>query len=550
MNKAMHVAVPGSRRVVMPGAKALGPANPHATLELLVKLRRKKEIPELTGRPAQALSRDQLNATYGASADDVQKAVTTLQGLGLQVVKTDPATRSIDVSGTVHQIENAFQVKLFDYAHTGGNYRGRVGDIYVPAALEGIVTGVFGMDDRRVARRGVHYTNHAALARHVSSVPPSWYLPGELGKRYNFPQGDGTGQTVALLEFGGGYFPADLTAFCTQAQIPVPKVVPISVDGTPTGAKDGTEGEVMLDIEVVAGVCPKATIAVYFARFTERGWIRALDAVVQDATHNPGVLSVSWGFAEKAYIWTEQGMTQVNESLKEAALIGMTVCVSAGDDGSSDAVSDGLAHVDFPASSPYVLAVGGTTIPSKSAPLPDISWFEGNGLRQQNNPNSGSTGGGTSAVFEQPSWQKTIAVTPVNPGAIVGRCIPDLAANADWTASPYLLVVDGNGQPNGGTSAASPLMAAMIALINARRDANNRVGYLTPLLYQIDGGSPVGAKVCTDVVKGNNITDQVGGYSAGPGYDAVSGWGTPDGTKLMQVLSAVAPAPAPGAAVS
>ena len=348
---------------------------------------------------------------------------------------------------------------------------------------------------------------------------------------------------MALLEFGGGVFPSDLAAFCKQANISVPKVVPISVDGTPTSAKDGAEGEVMLDIEVIAGICPKATIAVYFAKFTERGWIRALDAVVQDKTHNPSVLSVSWGYAEENYIWTRQAMTQVNESLKDAALTGVTVCVSAGDDGSSDAVSDGHAHVDFPASSPYVLAVGGTTIPSKNAPLPDICWFEGDGLRDPNNFNSGSTGGGVSAVFPRPSWQQNITIKPVNPGAIVGRCIPDVAANADWTASPYLLVVDGNGEPNGGTSASSPLVASMIALINAQRQANNRVGYLTPVLYQSDGGGPIGLKVCTDVVKGNNVTDQIGGFSAGVGYDAVSGWGTPDGMKLMKVLSVVATAP-------
>jgi kumamolisin len=331
-------------------------------------------------------------------------------------------------SGTVAQMENAFQVKLFDYQHAAGNYRGRVGDVYVPVALKGIVTGVFGLDNRRVARRRYRDGKALGLAQHLSSIPTSWYLPQQLGARYNFPPGDGDGQTVALLEFGGGVFPSDLTAFCKQANIPVPKVVPISVDGTPTSAQDGAEGEVMLDIEVVAGICPKATIAVYFAKFTERGWIRALDAVVQDKTHNPSVLSVSWGYAEENYIWTRQAMTQVNESLKDAALTGVTVCVSAGDDGSSDAVSDGHAHVDFPASSPYVLAVGGTTIPSKNAPLPDICWFEGDGLR-------------------------------------------DVAANADWTASPYLLVVDGNGEPNGGTSAASPLVASMmrLSMLSAKR---------------------------------------------------------------------------------
>ena len=313
----------------------------------------------------------------------------------------------------------------------------------------------------------------------------------------------------------------------------VPTVVPISTDGSSTSAKDGAEGEVMLDIEVIAGVCPKATIAVYFAEWSEHGWITALDAATQDSKNNPGVISASWGAPEDTNIWTKQAITQFNETLMEAAHLGITVCIAAGDDGSSDAdMRDGHAHVDFPGSSPYVLSVGGTTIPKKGGTQVDIVWFEGDGLRAKN---GGSTGGGVSTVFPRPSWQSGITIKSVNPKAIVGRCVPDLSANADWNASPYLLVVDGGSQPNGGTSAATPLMAALIALINAKLPAGTRVGYLTPVLYGKDktGTKIVGSMVCTDVVSGNNTTAKAGGYSAGPGYDAASGWGTPNGTALL-----------------
>jgi kumamolisin len=182
-----------------------------------------------------------------------------------------------------------------------------------------------------------------------------------------------------------------------------------------------------------------------------------------------------------------------------------------------------------------VLAVGGTTIPKKGATGPDIVWFEGDGLRADN---GGSTGGGVSVVFPCPAWQTNVAVKSVNPGAIAGRCMPDLAANADWNASPYLLVVDGQAQPNGGTSAATPLVASLIAVMNAKLP--KRVGYLTPLLYQSAGaksGPTLGAAGCTDIVSGKNNTAAAGGYSAGPGYDAVSGWGTPNGAKLLAALS-------------
>jgi kumamolisin len=286
-------------------------------------------------------------------------------------------------------------------------------------------------------------------------------------------------------------------------------------------------------VEVIAGVCPGANIVVYFASWSEQGWITILDAATQDETNNPGVISISWGNAEDADIWTAQAMNQIDQTLQDAAMLGITVCVAAGDDGSSDAIADGQAHVDFPSSSPHALAVGGTTIPAKGSQPPDIVWLEGDGLRADN---GGSTGGGVSVVFPLPAWQSAINIPSVNPGAIVGRCIPDLAANADWNASPYLLVVDGQAQPNGGTSAASPLVASLLTLINASRPSGKRVGYITPVLYQASGNSTVGAVGCTDVTSGNNNTDSIGGYSAGAGYDAVSGWGTPNGVNLTAAI--------------
>lgn len=530
-----HSAVNGSKRAPLPGSRAIGRANPHATIEVSLKLRRKAPMPELAARPQKVMTRAQLASSYGASQEDIDKVVATFVALGLKSVGTNASTRTVRLSGTVTALEQAFQVKLINYAHANGNYRGRVGYVHTPVAVKDIVVGVFGLDNRQVAHRRRHPARDATAARHPLSVPDSWYRPAELAAHYQFPAGDGSGQAVGLLEFGGGYFESDLKQFCAVANVPMPTVKAISTDGTTTSAKDGAEGEVMLDIEVVAGVCPKATIVVYFAQFTEQGWIAALDAAVQDQQNNPGVVSVSWGYAEDADIWTEQAMTQVNESLKDAANLGITFCVAAGDDGSSDALTDGSAHVDFPGSSPYVLSVGGTTIPVKGGPLPDIVWKEGDGLR---NDRGGSTGGGVSAVFPLPPWQEGLNIAPVNPGAKAGRCIPDLSANADWNASPYLLVVDGQAQPNGGTSAATPLVASLITLINATRDPSKRVGYLTPVLYQRSGatGGTVGAVGCADVTSGDNTTAQTGGYSAAAGYDAASGWGTPIGTKLQAAI--------------
>jgi len=530
-----YIAVEGSERKPLPGATVTGRANPNATLEISLKLRRKNPLPPVTGRPTTIMSRKELGETYGASKEDIDKVVQVFGRHGLQPVDTNPATRTVRLRGTIADMEEAFQVRLFSYAHEDGAYRGRVGAVHVPMEVKDIVQGVFGLDNRRVARRRRQPAQNDAHM-HLASASSAWYISSQLAKHYNFPAGDGTGHTVGLLEFGGGYFSDDLKTFCSMAKIETPpKVTAISTDGTPTNSRDGAEGEVMLDVEVVAGICPRANIAVYFAHWSEQGWITALDAAVHDDKNDPGVLSVSWGYAEDADIWTRQAMHQVNETLQEAAKVGVTVCIAAGDDGSSDAITDGHAHVDYPSSSPYVVAVGGTTIPPKGTNHQDIVWKEGDGLRADN---GGSTGGGVSVIFPRPDWQKSINIKSVNPGSILGRCIPDLAANADWIASPYLLVVDGGAQPNGGTSAASPLIAALFTLINAKLPQGKRVGYVTPLLYQSVQGSTktVGAEGCTDIVSGSNTTDPIGGYHAGPGYDCASGWGAPDGTKLEQAI--------------
>jgi kumamolisin len=530
-----HASLQGSERIPLPGAHVIGQTNARIKLEVTLKVRRKRKLPELGTRPAAIMTRKALAAKYGASKKDIAKVSKAFGKYGLKKICANSATRTVRLRGTVAQLEAAFHTKLFDYAHKDGDYRGRVGALHTPPEVKNIVQGVFGLDDRRVAQRRRQPARAKARLTKTAFLNV-WYTPGQLAAHYNFPAGDGQGQTVGLLEFGGGYFSGDLKKFCKLVGSGVPKVRAISVDGTSTLRRDGNQGEVMLDVEVIAGVCPKATIAVYFAQWTERGWITALDAAVHDKKHDPSVVSVSWGNAEDTDIWTEQAVVQINETLKEAAYLGITVCVAAGDDGSSDAVNDGLAHVDFPGSSPYVLSVGGTTIPMRGNPkVSDIVWKKGDGLRAHN---GGSTGGGVSALFPRPKWQCNVRIKSVNPGSIVGRCIPDVAANADWATSPYLLVVNGKPQPNGGTSAACPLWAALIARINGKRAITKRIGYLTPALYQRAkrAKSTVGALGCIDVLSGDNTTNKIGGYSAGPGYDAASGWGTPNGERLLSAL--------------
>ena len=288
----------------------------------------------------------------------------------------------------------------------------------------------------------------------------------------------------------------------------------------------------MLDVEVVAGVCPRSTIVVYFSTFDEGGWVSAVDTAVHDDQNPLSVLSISWGYAEDAPgAWTAGALDAINDSLQAAALLGVTICVAAGDDGSDDQVGDGHAHVDFPSSSPYVLAVGGTTLKrSTSGAVTETAWKDGDGLRKDN---GGSTGGGVSTYFARPSWQ-TVEIDSVNPGSIVGRVVPDVAADASANTG-YWTVVDGQGGASGGTSASAPLWASLIARLNA--SLGKPVGYLSPLLYQAAANDkPLGESGCRDITSGNNETASIGGYVAGVGYDAVTGWGVPIGSALLNAL--------------
>ena len=301
--------------------------------------------------------------------------------------------------GTVAQLEAAFGVTLGVYENDDqGQFRGREGSISIPASLDGIVTGVFGLDDRRVARRKTAATEATAPA----------LTPADFESRYAFPPGNGAGQAIAIAEFGGAYFASDVQAFCAKYGRAVPSVTPISV-GYPLFTVQQIQQmpqsqqqvvvdesvEVMMDIEIVAALCPAAAISVYFAPFNEKGWIDLLNAVQAAQPSSPAVLSISWGLAEDSSQWSGSAVQQINARLQAAAMIGLTVCVASGDDGAGDQEPGGRAHVNFPATSPFVLSVGGTKL--TGTPPAEVVWWDAPGDRSVQG--GGSSGGGVSTYF-------------------------------------------------------------------------------------------------------------------------------------------------------
>jgi len=526
-----HVRLEGSDRPRQRDAVRVADLDPGDPIEVTVTLAG-PDLPE--PQPDDPFSRETLRRRYGADPDVIGRVTEALRGFGLQIDEHSELTRSLRVSGTAAQMEEAFRAGLGTYRDPDGKlFRGREGDLQIPAELEGLVTGVFGLDQRRVAYRKQH-SSASALTSPVS--------PAELAEHYNFPGGTGAGQTVAIAEFGGGYFADDLAAFCAKQGTPMPTVTTAGVNGAPIltlkqiqrlPQPQQTEQledsiEVNMDIEIVAGLAPGAAIVVYFSTFDQKGWVDLLDQVIDGRPASPVAVSISWGLAEDDPDWSKAALRAVNERLQALSSLGITVCAAAGDDGSGDQETDGRAHVDFPASSPYALGVGGTMLEGTT----DVVWWESPG--QRTGSGGGSTGGGVSVEFARPSWQD-VHITSLNRGSIDGRVVPDVAALAG--APLYDLVFMGQSSANGGTSAATPTWAALIALLAAD---GWKAGFLSPLLYRPGrGGEPLGAAGCVDVTSGNNTSPTPGrGYEAGPGFDAVSGWGVPNGARLLSALKA------------
>ncbi|GAC1512959.1 MAG: S53 family peptidase [Chloroflexota bacterium] len=518
--------IAGSERSPLPGARAAGPVDPHERLEVTVVLRPRAARPHtnqtaLSAQPLHErryLSRDEFEAMHGADPGDIQKVEAFARHSGLEVAEVSQARRAVVLSGTVQALERAFGVRLTRYEHEQATYRGQDGVVSIPLDLEGIVEGVFGLDDRPQARtqyRMVQPTPPGTGARATGTS----FTPVDIAALYDFPAGtDGQGQCIALIELGGGYRTQDLQAYFARLGITQPQVTEVSVDQgqNSPGAANSADGEVMLDIEVAGAVAPGSRIVVYFAPNTDRGFLDAITTAIHDTANKPSIVSISWGGPESS--WTAQALQAFDQAFQDAGMLGVTVCCAAGDSGSDDGVGDGQAHVDFPAASPQALACGGTRLEAANGTIArEVVWNDGTG--------GGATGGGVSETFSLPSYQTTAGVPPsVNAGKHIGRGVPDVAGDAS-PATGYQIQVDGQQIVIGGTSAVAPLWAGLIARMN--QHLGTPVGFLHPLLY-----GPTETATFHDITVGNN-----GAYSAGLGWDACTGLGTPDGARLLAALA-------------
>ena len=512
------VELAGSVRRPVPGARRAGPADPRQEITVSVFLRRGAgpfpDLAALGATPVTArryLSREEFAARCGARPRDREAVRSLAADAGLRVVADDPSRRTLRLAGTVADVARAFDARLYRYLHARGSYRGREGPLGIPRSLDGIVLGVFGLDDRPQARFPLRPRPPRAAAA------PS-YSPPEVAAAYGFPTATtGSGEGIGFVELGGGYRPDDLASYFASLGLPAPTVAAVGVDGAsnaPTGSPTGPDAEVELDLEVAGSIASGATLTAYFAPNTDAGFLDAVTSAVHDTVHAPSVLSISWGGPEES--WTAQARAALESAFEDAAALGISVVAAAGDQGATDGSADGALEVDFPASAPGAIGCGGTTLSlSAGAIVSETTWNE---LAS----GEGATGGGVSEVFARPSFQATVDV-PLAPNGFAGRGVPDVAGDAD-PVTGYSLRVDGTATVLGGTSAVAPLWAALLARVN--QALGRKVGDVLPLLY----GAPAGT--FRDIVHGGN-----GGYSAGPGWDPCTGLGSPNGSALLRALA-------------
>jgi kumamolisin len=533
-----YVNLEGSERKELPaGSRRIGRADPDHITTVTVQVRSRAKSDELDAAFNQMarqpidrreyLSHAQLIKRFGASARDLDAVEDFAGQFGLNVLQRDPGNQTLVLRGRVEDFIKAFQVKLHEYRLGRATFRGRTGFVRIPKQLEHVIIAVSGLDNRPIRHAP---RSHAGID---SPAPRILTFTGkDLAERYRFPTVnpsngrplDGKGQTVAIIALGGGYLPQDVADYFQEHKIPKPSVVAVSVDRRLNLPKSPIS-EVIMDLEVVGAVAPGARLVVYFGSPSAKGLFDAVSAAVMDTERKPSVISISWGFPEDDVTSvTNQVLDEMSVLFKKAALLGITICVATGDNGSIDLDPNdpafksnrGKLHIDFPACLEASLACGGTQLTSKG----EVVWNEGDGW---------AGGGGVSVRIKRPAYQDRSGVPPSPEneyGVKKGRGIPDVSGNA----INYEVLQHGETKYAKGTSLVAPLWAGLIARLNQAK--GKRVGFLNPILYDHP-------KVCTDITRGHNDIRprrRPRQYQAGPNWDAATGLGVPNGEAILRVL--------------
>jgi kumamolisin len=558
-----HVPLKGSERQFPAGARQLGPAAASEQLSVTIVFRRRPDGPRFPDFRAAAMRAhgwrkrmpsEEFAAKYGGHPAEIALVSDYLQRSGLTLVEENAARRTVTASGSIERVSKAFSVELRSCeveipAERGrrsytGTFRCREGSIYVPRDIAEFIVGVFGLDNRAIGHRSI-----AADPPHTGKLT----VP-QIAKLYNFPSNSAQGQTIGILclvEDGyGGYEPSDIGKYYSHlpAGYSVPTVHNVQVEPTvPPGMADI---ETTQDICIASSAAPGAAVAVYFAPNTQKGWVDLVLRVIHPLAGDPvcSVLSSSFyaaggddPYGLAAYGVTTAWVDALSLAFQDAAVQGVTVCVASGDTGVQCMLTDGKAHVQYPASDPWILCCGGTTVGNIDGnSFDEYLWNDSFSI--DGSKAHGATGGGVSSYFGQPAYQRNAGVPLSLIDGRSGRGIPDVAANASWNSGYYPIYCVNAGAfyypnpyPGNGTSASAPLYAGLVAVINAA--LSESVGFLNPLLYML-GGSVV-KDIDGSAGPTNNSFGGVTGYTARAGWDACTGLGRIDGQALLTALRSV-----------
>jgi kumamolisin len=485
------------------------------------------------------LTHAELWRRHGAPARCTRLVESFAGAFGLEIVDTAPHRRNFRLCGSAASVGRAFKTSFDQFELDGERFFAAATPPTIPPEWAGLVEAMFGLESSPHAR-----PSRRCLLRAQGTPAPFQVL----AEAYKFPHGfDGTGETIAVIEFGGGFRSEDIAQFCARAGVAPPRITVVETGGganrpasrravghfldVASGALPLTASEqqsaafqaaqctaeVTMDLEIVAALAPGAHIVVSFSSGDQRGLFHAIDRAVHDRAHRPSILSISWSFPEQALSLAE--LHAIEGVLREAAHLGITVCASSGDSGALNGSTDGEPSVNYPASSPSCLACGGTSARLNSQGMgEEVVW------NATHHGISGASGGGVSQRFPVPAWQADARV-PLGPKRRAGRGVPDVAALAD-PAEGCELLIGGRVFRSNGTSAAAVLWAALVARLN--QALGRRCGHLHAHLYRL---GKVRAGALGPVLQGDN-----GFYKAGKGWNACTGYGTPRGADLLAHL--------------
>jgi kumamolisin len=476
---------------------------------------------------------------------DLDAVLAFLRDAGLRVEGVSGARTAVQASGPAEAVARAFDAPIGLFATprsvaVGRRAYGIERDPTIPASLSAVIRGVAGLNDLPAARRfpPLLAPKRSRVPRRgaaESRGPGGGYTPAGIHAAYGVPgavESGARGERIAILEFGGGFSSADFSTFCAEYGLPSADVTEVSVSGAKNdyrGATGDADIEVALDMDWVRATAPEAELDLWWTPNVDTGWVDFLAALLDaPEARRPSVVSISWGMPEDGFS-TSRRYDQTRQLFQACALLGITFVCASGDAGAADELEDdawydGQRHVDFPSVVPEVSSVGGTKLLPSGRGFSETAWNDG--------PGRGASGGGFSRFIAVPDWQKQAVA---GRRGVTGRGIPDVAAVA--SPDPGLSIfVRGKWTAAGGTSVAAPIWAGFFARLNAALVAAKkpRLGAANAALYAAGRGA---SAPFTDVVRGHNGYAGVSGFPAVPGWDPVTGLGTPDVTRLARALA-------------